>query len=114
MDGRAGYLGSERASSIHRRGGAAISKCLEMLARLFFLAVGSQVTHVRTSSTSQHDEYPMLFDASRRRKKGLKSSRNKHEHVKARAVVGRGEKSLLSDPESQLRLGRSKQKKKKK
>ena len=31
--------------------------------------------------------------------------------MKARTAVGRGKKSLLSDPESELRLGRDEQKK---
>ena len=44
------------------------------------------------------------IDASRLGKKVLNSSRDKNE--KARTVVGRGEKSLLCDPGSELRLWR--------
>ena len=49
---------------------------------------------------------PVQFDGSRRGKNVLKSSRAIK--MKARAVVGRGENSLLSDPESELRLGTEK------
>ena len=45
----------------------------------------------------------MNTDASRRGKKELESSREKKS--KARTVVGRGGKSLLCDPASELRLG---------
>ena len=51
-----------------------------------------------------------FFFASRRGKKGFESSRDKNEI--ARAVVGRGgEKSLLCDPGSELRLGGREKKK---
>ena len=48
------------------------------------------------------------FDASRRGKKGLKSSRDKKK--KTRTVAGRGEKSLLYDLGPELRLGGRKKK----
>ena len=43
------------------------------------------------------------FDASRRRKKALNRSRDKKR--KARAVVGKGGKSLLCGPGTEVRLG---------
>ena len=61
------------------------------------------------SSCSVLNTAVILLDASRRGKKRLESSRNK---MKARTVVGTGEKSLLSDHGLKLCLGRGGRRKK--
>ena len=72
-----------------------------------------QKTNIKKESTAKNalQRGQAQFDASsRQRKKGRKSSRDKNEGTHRSSGEG-GEKALVSDPGSELRLGRKKKEK---